>query len=76
MKPTSVCTLAIALLLSGCAGVTTVPVAVSCPPPPSLPAVLTSPASTGPSLNERMEKLLADFERELEALLMKVQRQP
>ncbi len=50
---------ALLLTLSGCA--TTVPVAVTCPPPPPVPEVLASPASTGPSLSKRYNDLMMQF---------------
>ena len=58
------------LLLSACA--TSTPVAVSCPPPPPVPAVLSLPASTGPSLSERYDAL----RKELKDLLEKATKQP
>lgn len=76
MQLTPVCTLVTALLLSSCAANEIVPVAVSCPPPPPAPAALTSSVSTGPSIAERMEKLLADYEKAHEDSLTKAQRQP
>lgn len=51
------------LALQGCAANETTPVAVSCPPPPPVPLVLKEPTDTGPSISERIETLLADFER-------------
>jgi len=73
MLTTKLLWLPLLLALPSCAGV---PVAASCPPPPPIPAVLTSLASTGPSISERMEKLLADFEQELVDLQTKAQRAP
>jgi len=65
-------TLALLLLLmltvSGCASNETPPCSDSCPPPPQLPAVLTAkPVSTGPSSSQRIETLLQDFEKKVEA---------
>jgi hypothetical protein len=59
MKTTAATLAALLLTLSGCA----TPVPVSCPPPPPVPLVLSSPASTEPSLlmrYEPIEKALSD----------------
>lgn len=72
MNRIAVLPLVFALTLSACATIERVPVAVSCPPPPPVPSVLTSPASAGPSLSERMENSLQKFEDSL----TKAQRQP
>ncbi len=45
-----------ALLLTSCA--TSVPVAISCPPPPPIPQVLVEPVSIEPSLAQRYEILI------------------
>ena len=58
------------LLLTACA--TPVPVAALCPQPPQVPSVLTLPATTGPSIAERLEGLLKDYGDSL----TKAQRQP
>lgn len=68
--------LACVLTLQGCAANETIPVAANCPPPPPVPAVLTSSVSSGPSISERMENLLRDYEQARAALLTKAQRQP
>ena len=58
--------LASILLLQSCAANETVPVAVSCPPPPPVPSVLMNkPVSTVPALNLRFENLLQGFEDSL-----------
>lgn len=63
MKRTASALLLSLLPLLGCATSATTPVAVSCPKPAELPAVLTDKsASTGPSLAERIESLFAGFE--------------
>lgn len=46
-----------ALSVTGCAATEKIPVAVSCPPPPPVPAILQQPASTGPSLSQQYERL-------------------
>ena len=50
-------------LLMACA--TAIPVASQCPQPPPVPSVLTSPVTQGPSLSERLEVLLKQFEDSL-----------
>ena len=51
------------LIVTGCAGIETLPVAVSCPKPPPVPSVLTDkPASTGPSLRLRFKSTEQGFE--------------
>lgn len=57
-------------LSSGCA--TNVPVAVSCPPPPPAPSVLTEPVLTGQSLTERYNVM----RKELQDSLLKATRGP
>lgn len=54
---------ALLLMLAACAANETQPVAVSCPPPPPAPTVLLEPMDTEPSMSERIETLLQDFER-------------
>ena len=76
MNKTAWIAAALLSLLIGCAATQTVPIAVPCPALPPAPAALTSSASTGPSLSERMEKLLTDYEKALADLLTKAQRQP
>lgn len=63
MKRMPAALLIIAALSSGCAQKPTVPVAVSCPPSPTLPEVLKKPRSSGPSLSERIEDSFSEFER-------------
>ncbi len=54
------------LTLYGCAANETVPVAISCPPPPPVPSVLLNkPVSTNPALSLRFENLLQGFEDSL-----------
>ena len=55
--------LAGALLLIGCAS--PAPVAISCPPPPPVPAILTEPVLTEPSLSARYEALMLEFRNSL-----------
>ncbi len=52
-------------LLSGCA--TSVPQAVSCPPPPPVPQVLLEQIDSGPSPSERIETLLKAYEERVNA---------
>ena len=56
--------LTFALLSSACAH--NVPVAVDCPAPAPLPAVLTQPATTEPGLLQRYEGLTKEFSESLE----------
>ena len=61
MRRTSLILLLLVLLLQGCAlwQPKEIPVAVACPPPPPVPAVLMAPSvSTEPSISERLESLL------------------
>ena len=59
MRKSSVILLLLLVLLQGCGHV---PVAVECPLPRPIPDVLTSPASTGPSISERTENSFKKFE--------------
>ena len=61
------------LLLTGCAA-TPVQSVLSCPPPPSVPQILTESVSTGPSLSERFEAHWKLFEQALADSLMKARR--
>jgi hypothetical protein len=55
------------VLVAGCA--TPVPVAVTCPPQPPVPAILMEPASVGPSLSERYNALMEEFRQSLRTVI-------
>lgn len=60
--------LLLAPLLPGCALLQPkeIPVAVQCPPPPPVPAVLLKPSAlTGPSISERLETLIDERDSSL-----------
>lgn len=63
MVRSSVCVLTMILWLSGCAS--PVPLAVTCPPPPPVPQILTEPASTEPSLTQQLADLMQAFRESL-----------
>lgn len=52
------------LLLNGCA-TPTVPLAITCPPPPPVPDNLKQPVSTDPSLSQQFNDLLLEFRASL-----------
>ena len=63
-------TISLLLQLSGCA--TTIPTAVICPALPQAPNILTSPVSTEPTLTQRLETSLDQYQKSL----LKASKQP
>lgn len=57
--------LACTLLTAACATSEKVPVAVSCPPPPPVPAILAAPVSTEPPLIEDWKLLMESYKAAL-----------
>lgn len=68
MRNTTVVLALLALLSAGCAQQPPreIPVAVQCPPPPPVPAVLKGKSvSTEPSISERLERLIEERDSSL-----------